>query len=232
MERTTYQIAGKKALVALLVAALVSMAACVPMMLAPQEAQAKVYSSYSNKALAKQAGKTVAAAKATKGKKQAKAAKICRYIVKKYDYYPMYSYKINGIQTVDQEAIKMKNGYKYIATPTFANKKGSCYGYASVMALSAKSALGKNTKVRIAYAAVDKGKFFANETFNGQPQKHAWTEVLIGSTWYIYDANLSEYAAVRFGDANYVIGKDKNSPLMKQLYKPVQGKVKYVNVTL
>jgi hypothetical protein len=213
-------------------AALVSAVAAMPIMLAnPGQAKAKTYKSYSNKTLKKQATKTIKAAKAKKGSKKSKLKKICKRIVKAYSFYPMYSYKIKGIQTVDQEAIKKKNGYKYIATPTYKKKKGSCYGYASVMGITAKTALGKKAKVRIAYATLDQGKFFNNSSYKGNAQKHAWAEVKLGSSWFIYDANLSEYAADRFGSATYVMGKKKASSSMKSLYKPLKGKIKYVKVS-
>lgn len=73
---------------------------------------------------------------------------------------------------------------KDYALEMYTKKKGSCYHYAAAYAFLAKKAAGYQVRIGV-------GK---TTGFRGNLQDHAWTEVKIGSVWYICDTNMDKYA--------------------------------------
>ncbi len=65
------------------------------------------------------------------------------------------------------------------AIDMFKNKQGNCYRYAAAFAYIAK-ALGYETRVGVGQISAAAGGM----------TPHGWTEVKVGSTWYICDANM------------------------------------------
>lgn len=68
-------------------------------------------------------------------------------------------------------------------------RQGSCYHYAAASAFLAKKV--SKYPVRIGYG---RAKIYSDNW-----QNHAWIEVKIGKTWYIYDANANQFAKKRVG---------------------------------
>ncbi len=108
-----------------------------------------------------------------KDTKKAKLKKLFRYVEKTYGYA-----RAVGFQN--------KKGWeKEFALEMYADKKGSCYHFAAAYAFLAKKATGY--KVRI---GIGQTNGFGNDN-----QPHAWTEVKIGSKWYVCDTNMDKFAA-------------------------------------
>lgn len=69
------------------------------------------------------------------------------------------------------------------------NKKGSCYHDAAAFAFLAKKVSGYD--VRIGYGQA--------KVYSSNYQLHAWVEVKIGKTWYVYDTNANRFSTLRKG---------------------------------
>lgn len=106
-----------------------------------------------------------------------KLKKLFTYIQKNYDYARAMGFKTyNGWE-------------KDYALEMYTKKKGSCYHYAAAYAFLARKATGYQVRIGV-------GK---TNGFSGNLQDHAWTEVKVGSKWYICDTNLDKYAAKSSG---------------------------------
>lgn len=106
-----------------------------------------------------------------------KLKRLFTYIQKNYDYA-----RAMGFKTYD-------GWEKDYALEMFTKKKGSCYHYAAAYAFLARKATGYQVRIGV-------GK---TNGFSGNLQDHAWTEVKIGSKWYICDTNMDKYAAKSSG---------------------------------
>ena len=82
-----------------------------------------------------------------------------------------------------------KNWERDFAKQLLKNKRGSCYHYAAAYAYLAKKI--SKYPVRIGYGQA--------KVFSDKWQAHAWTEIKIGKTWYIYDANAQQFSKKRVG---------------------------------
>lgn len=109
-----------------------------------------------------------------------------------------------------------KKGWEQtFASEMYKKKKGSCYHFAAAYAVLAKKATGYPVRIGI-------GK---TNGFNRKVvQPHAWTEVKIGSTWYICDTNMDKFAAKSSG--KYYLKKRSS---LKKTYNRFKG-VKYTTV--
>ncbi len=99
-----------------------------------------------------------------------------------------------------------KNWTAKYARKMYNTKQGNCYSFAAAYAYLAKTATGRPVRVCL-------GK---TNGFSGNWQTHAWTEVKIGSKWYICDPNMDKYAANASG--KYVC-KKAGSKAMKKTYQ-------------
>lgn len=126
--------------------------------------------------------------------KKTKLSKLFKYTEKKYAYARTTSFS------------NKKGWEKTYTKKMFSTKKGSCYHFAAAYGFLAKQATGYPVRICI-------GK---TKGFSGRWQPHAWTEIKIGSTWYICDANMDKYAAKSSG--KYYM-KSKTSSAMKKVYK-------------
>lgn len=102
-----------------------------------------------------------------------KLKKLFTYVQKNYDYARKTGFEAYNGWAADY------------AKEMFSQKKGSCYHYAAAYAFLAKKATGCEVRIGL-------GK---TNGFGGNTQPHAWTEVKIGSKWYICDPNMDKYAA-------------------------------------
>ena len=98
------------------------------------------------------------------------------------------------------------------------SRSGSCYHYAAALAFCAKKATGY--PVRIGFGTSN----FIKKT-NWQP--HAWVEVKIGRTWYVYDANAAAVASKQKINGTKW-SKVKLSTVKNKKYKPTN----YINVEI
>lgn len=93
------------------------------------------------------------------------------------------------------------------AKQTMLTGKGNCYGYASSFAVLAKRATG--LPVRVCWGT--------SSAFNkSRSQLHGWTEIKIGSTWYIFDTNAAAYSGRK--DVKWYM-QNASSAAMKKVYK-------------
>lgn len=162
-------------------AALAFSAFAAPALLAPQQALATP----SAKQVKTEAQKVVKKAKATKGSTAKKLSKAFRYIEKHYPDGMVASGTYANY--ADPYTITQKNGWRTVALNAFKNKKTNCYGAASAYAAVAKT-ISKKTAVRIAYGdANTRALTYLSNTKASQAQGHAWAEVKLGKTWYVYD---------------------------------------------
>lgn len=93
------------------------------------------------------------------------------------------------------------------AKQTMLTGKGNCYGYASSFAVLAKRATG--LPVRVGWGT--------STAFNkSRSQLHGWTEIKIGSTWYIFDTNAAAYSGRK--DVKWYM-QNASSAAMKKVYK-------------
>ena len=93
------------------------------------------------------------------------------------------------------------------AKQTMLTGKGNCYGYASSFAVLAKRATG--LPVRVCWGT--------STAFNkSRSQLHGWTEIKIGSTWYIFDTNAAAYSGRK--DVKWYM-QNASSAAMKKVYK-------------
>lgn len=131
-----------------------------------------------------------------------KLKKLFTYVEKNYEYGRAMGFKT------------YKGWEKDFALEMFKEKKGSCYHYAAAYAFLAKKATSYQVRIGV-------GK---TNGFNGKLQDHAWTEVKIGSTWYICDTNMDKYAAKSSG--KYYL-KKRNG--LKKVYNNYK-QTKYFNI--
>ena len=102
-----------------------------------------------------------------------KLKKLFTYVQKNYEY---------GRKT----GFEAYNGWASdYALEMFSQKQGSCYHFAAAYAFLAKKATGCEVRIGVGQT----------NGFSGSLQPHAWTEVKIGSKWYICDPNMDKYAA-------------------------------------
>ena len=111
-----------------------------------------------------------------------------------------------------------KNWELTFAKEMLKKKKGSCYHYAAALAYCAKKATGY--PVRIGYGT-------SNFIRKNNWQPHAWVEVKIGRTWYVYDANAANVAS-RSKINGTKWSKVKLSTVKNKKYKVS----KYINVEI
>lgn len=125
------------------------------------------------KSLTEQAGGIVEKKTKSSDSKKKKLKKLFKYAEKTYDYK-----RVTGFEAY--------SGWeKDYALQMYKEKKGSCYHFAAAYAFLAKQATGYEVRIGI-------GK---TNGFSGKLQNHAWTEIKIGSKWYICDTNLDKFAA-------------------------------------
>lgn len=184
----------------------------------------------------KAADTVIKKAKAKQGTTTAKLKKIYRYIAKDKSFggsfqiesVPYFYFKY-GSTYYSANLNNMKNKlvkkyYKKYASDMLKEKKGSCYHYASLFAVSAKKALGRKATVKIAVGP---------SKHTGELNKwHAWTEVTIGKKTYIYDTqagNNYSKAVSKATDFGRFCGTLKSK--LKANYSNYKG-VKYTTVKL
>ena len=114
----------------------------------------------------KQAVKFVRAHTKESWSAEKKLAACYKYLWKNYTYQRFYE---------SPSASKMPSYANYM----FKNKKGNCYRYAASLAYIAR-VIGYDTKVV-------SGKISSTR---GGMTPHGWTEIKMGDTWYIFDANM------------------------------------------
>ncbi|MCD7737348.1 MAG: hypothetical protein LUI07_10395 [Lachnospiraceae bacterium] len=101
------------------------------------------------------------------------------------------------------------------------NKKGSCYHFAAGFAYLARQALGSSSKYTVR-VAVGQTKGFGYGL-----QSHAWVEIKINGTWYIFDPNMDKFAE----DSSLTYYKKKrSSSAMKKVYNSYKN-TKYFTVS-
>ncbi|MCC8066414.1 MAG: transglutaminase-like domain-containing protein, partial [Clostridiales bacterium] len=101
------------------------------------------------------------------------------------------------------------------------NNTGSCYHFAAGYAYLARQALGDNSKYKVRIAVGQ------TNGFGYGLQSHAWVEIRIKGTWYIFDSNLDKFAA----DSSLKYYKKKrSSKAMKKIYNSYKS-VKYYTVS-
>ena len=124
-------------------------------------------------------------------KKQLK--KLFQYVEKNYGYARVMGFT------------DKKGWEKTYASEMISKKQGSCYHYAALYAFLAKKATGLPVKVCIG----------TTNGFNASRwQPHAWCEIKVGKTWYVFDANMDKFAAKSKG--KYFMKSVKS---MKNTYK-------------
>ena len=128
-----------------------------------------------------------------------------------------YTQKKYGYARYTKGTPKKKNWQKTFASEIISKKKGSCYHFAAVYAYLAKQST--NYPVRI---GLGKTKGFGNKN-----QAHAWVEIKINKTWYIFDPNMDKFAAK--SSLKYYM-KNRSSSSMKKVYYSYKG-AKYINVS-
>ena len=73
----------------------------------------------------------------------------------------------------------LKKNYKKYAIDMFNDKKGTCFHYAALFAVTAKQALGNSATVKIAAGA--------SKHTGDKVDYHSWVEVKMGKKTYVYD---------------------------------------------
>ncbi len=122
----------------------------------------------------------------TKDSKKTKLKKLFKYVVyTKKDktgktVKENYGYQSNYTYSVDKET---KGFEKKYALDMIKQKKGSCFEFAALYAFLAKTATGYPVRMAVG----------TTNGFGNEGQRHSWTEVKIGKTWYICDTNLQKY---------------------------------------
>ncbi len=144
----------------------------------PVKASAKMPSSVSGKTLKKTVKKIVNAQ--TKGidaaDKEAKLKKIYTYAVNKYAFRSMTDKPF--IQAATKSKLSAAN-YRLASYTMLKKRKGSCFHEAAALSSLIRRATGYKTRYVI-------GK---TNVFSGKKQPHAWTEVRINGSWYLFDSN-------------------------------------------
>lgn len=139
----------------------------------------------------------ISASLTTTAQKKTALQKLFNYS-KKYGYMRMKGFDGKPLQFT-------KGKSQMFAYLTMGMKKGNCYGVASAFAVQAKRATG--LPVRVCW-----GK---SNVFNKNKwQPHGWTEIKIGNTWYIFDANAAGNKSRK--DVKYYMQKSSS---MKKYYK-------------
>ncbi|MCD7745877.1 MAG: transglutaminase domain-containing protein [Lachnospiraceae bacterium] len=102
----------------------------------------------------------------------------------------------------------------------YKSKAGSCYHFAAGYAYLARQALGSSKKytVRIAVGQTN--------GFGNGLQAHAWAEIKIDGTWYVFDPNLDKFA--ENSSLKYYMAKRSRSSV-KKVYNKYKN-VKYYTV--
>ena len=223
----------------LVVAALTSLAFCAY----PHSAYAASLTtcgaaSAEQKAAVKDAKAIVKKAKATKGTSKAKLKKIFTYIAKDKANKGVFTYGsyhgdfyFAAVGTDDEKyypanpPANMKGYYLKYTVDAYNSKKASCYHYAALFAVSAKVALGKEATVRIAVGST-------NVTGEQNPH-HAWTEVKIGKTVYVYDPMNGNYWSLNKSGKATGFGKfcGAKKSALGSYYENYQG-AKYATVKI
>ena len=197
-----------------------------------------------NSAAKKDADAIIKAAKATSGTDAEKLAKIFSYIATPKGKYggkliASESYLTFYLAAQGNAANKayyntalissLKDTYQKFAVDAYASKKASCYHYAALFAITAKRALGKAATVKVAVGAAN----YTGELNN----RHAWAEVTLGKTTYIYDTSAGNYyisnVSKKKGDFGQYCGAKKTDSKIKKVYQGFsKSKVSYATVTL
>ena len=108
----------------------------------------------------------------------------------------------------DMSAAKNKGWEVLYAKEMLTGMKGSCYHFAAAFGFLARYATGYPVRVCI-------GK--SNAFFPATWQPHAWTEIKIGKTWYICDANAARFSSRK--DVKWYL--QKRSDLVGKVYKDI-----------
>lgn len=125
--------------------------------------------------------------------KKAALKQLFQYAEKNYGYKRVMGFK------------NTQGWEKTYAQEIYKEKKGSCYHFAAAYAFLAKEATGYPVRICIG----------TTNGFNKKKwQNHAWTEIKIGSKWYLCDPNLDKFGANSSG--KYYL---KLSSKMKNRYK-------------
>ena len=198
-----------------------------------------------NSTVKKNAKAIVKSAKATSGTALAKLKKIYTYIAQPTEYGGTFAFgsyhgdfyfvakgKASEKYYPATPPVNMGDYYKKYAIDAYKIKKASCYHYAALFAVAAKSALGSSATVKIAVGGT-------NET-GAWNDHHAWVEVTIGKTVYLYDPmngyNWAKDEAKKKSAFGVFCGNKKSASKVKKYYK--NGKaaaykgVKYCTVKL
>ena len=143
-----------------------------------------------SKKVVKELKKKVAAIVAKKvNKKDSKKTKL-----KKLFKYVVYTKKDKKGKVVKENfgyatnytyaADKATKGFeKEYALNMIKKKKGSCFEFAALYGFLAKEATGYPVRMAVG----------TTNGFGNEGQRHSWTEIKIGKTWYICDTNLQKY---------------------------------------
>lgn len=217
---TTVQISAGKRIVCLGASAMLAAATCLaPVALQPQTA----WGASTNKQLSSQASSFNKKAKAKTGSKKARLKKAAAYAEKTFGYS-----SLSAVRSLDAKARAGSKGWwKKSALYMFKNKKGSCYLDAAAFAVAAKKATGYTVRIAAGKArSIYWNPSSTSSTLKNQVQYHAWAEVKIGKTWYVYDTNLDRKASDARGNGKY-IGKKRST--LKKVYNNFK-EVKYQTV--
>ena len=179
----------KKLTAAILMGCLMTTTVCVPVM-----ADSIVIEEPTEESLKDMAAAIVKKQVKSADSKKTKLSKLFKYTEKTYGYARTTSFS------------NKKGWEKTYAKKMFMDKKGSCYHFAAAYGFLAKQATGYPVRICVGQT---KG-------FSGKWQPHAWTEVKIGTKWYICDTNMDKFAAKSSG--KYYL-KSKTSSAMKAVYK-------------
>lgn len=120
-------------------------------------------------------GLKISTALTTTAQKEAALQKIFNY-TKKYKYG-----RVTGLNSNSFNRAKVSSS----AYAMMSKKKGNCYYYASAFATLAKRATGLPVRV-----CCGKSNVFNKSRWSD----HAWVEIKIGNTWYVYDVNAAAYS--------------------------------------
>lgn len=178
-----------------------------------------------NKAVKSNAKAIVKAAKATTGTALQKLKAIYKYVAMpaKYkgafksssylsDFYFVASGTANAKFYPATQPKNMSTYYKKYAVDAYKTKKAVCYHYAALFAVAAKQALGSSAVVRIAVGPTN----LVGGEWNTH---HAWVEVKIGKTTYVYDPMNGHYycekVAKKKGQFGQFCGAKKTSSVKK-----------------
>ncbi|MCD8021967.1 MAG: transglutaminase-like domain-containing protein [Lachnospiraceae bacterium] len=155
--------------------AMVLILACAPstVMHMPGTLTAQAASSVSKKTVAKKANAIVAKKTKTTDSNNTKLKKLFKYVENNWTYGRAYGF--------DSSVSNWTLIYAYEA---ITNKGGSCYHFAAGYAYLARQALGSSTKYKVWIAVGTTNGFgYAN-------QKHAWVEIKMNGTRYVFDPTL------------------------------------------